>query len=140
LKNINQLIQKVSDLYLWLDEQTQNSELKTQNFCNACGNCCDFDSYGHRLYVTTAELMYLAEQIGKENIKPMIAGRCPYQVDNKCSIHSHRFASCRIFFCTGDKTRQSELSEETLKTLKALCTEFDIPYRYIDLKTALSAK
>ena len=82
--------------------------------------------------------MYLAEKIGKENIKPMTNGRCPYQVDNKCSIHAHRFASCRIFFCRGDKTQQSDLSEETLKKLKALCVEFDIPYRYMDLKTALN--
>jgi hypothetical protein len=33
---------------------------------------------------------------------------------------------------------QSDLSEETLKKLKAICVEFDIPYRYAHLKTALS--
>lgn len=82
--------------------------------------------------------MYLAAKIGKGNITPMTGSRCPYQVDNTCSVHPHRFASCRIFFCRGGKTMQSDLSEETLKKLKALCNEFDIPYRYMDLKTALN--
>jgi Fe-S-cluster containining protein len=136
-KNKN-IISAVSELYLWLDAQTQHSTLNTQHSCNACGNCCDFDAYGHRLYITPPELMYFSEKIGKENIKPMTNGRCPYQVDNKCSIHPHRFASCRIFFCRGDKAQQSDLSEQTLEKLKALCLEFDIPYHYMDLKAALN--
>jgi Fe-S-cluster containining protein len=128
LKNTN-LIDKIAQLYQWLDEQAGGS-------CNSCGNCCDFDSYGHRLYVTIPEMMYLAEKIGKENIKPMTTGRCPYQVDNRCSVHPHRFVSCRIFFCRGDAKKQSLLSEEAISKLKALCLEFAIPYRYSDLKTA----
>jgi Fe-S-cluster containining protein len=134
LKNTNQLIQKVSELYGWLDEQTLNLELRIQN-CNACGNCCDFDSYGHRLYVTTPELIYLADKLG--TLKQMTSSRCPYQVDNKCSIHAHRFASCRIFFCKGNADLQSDLSEKTLSRLKTICSEFDLAYRYTDLKTAL---
>jgi Fe-S-cluster containining protein len=129
---IPNIIDATAEIYRWIDEQIKNS-------CNACGNCCDFDAYGHRLYLTPPELIYLAAQ-QIENPKSKIqnwTGRCPYQVDNKCSIHPHRFASCRIFFCKGDKTQQSDLSEETLKKLKAICNEFDIPYRYMDLKTAL---
>jgi Fe-S-cluster containining protein len=136
LKNTTLLIQKVSELYHWIEEQTQNPELKIQNSCNACGNCCDFDAYGHRLYITPPELLYLAAMLS--TLQPMTGSHCPYQIDNRCSIHEHRFASCRIFFCRGDKTQQSDLSEETLAKLKALCLEFDIPYRYMDLKTALS--
>jgi hypothetical protein len=34
---------------------------------------------------------------------------------------------------------QSDLSEETLSELKALCLEFDIPYRYTDLRTVLDS-
>ncbi|MDO8303939.1 MAG: YkgJ family cysteine cluster protein [Sedimentisphaerales bacterium] len=134
MKNTNQLIEKIAELYLWIEEQIQNPKLKIKNSCTACGNCCDFETYGHRLYITPPELMYLAAKIGKENITPMTASRCPYQIDNRCSIHEFRFASCRIFFCRGDNTLQSDLSEETLKKLKALCIEFDIPYRYIDLR------
>ena len=57
------------------------SKFKIQNrkskFCNACGNCCDFDAYGHRLYITPPELMYLADKIGKENLKPMTGWPLP---------------------------------------------------------------
>jgi Fe-S-cluster containining protein len=135
LKNTNQLIQKVSELYLWLDQQIQNLKSEIQN-CKACGDCCDFDTYGHRLYVTPPELIYLADKLGAANLKTMTNGRCPYQLDSKCTIHPHRFASCRIFFCKGNAEEQATLSEETLKKLKALCTEFNIPYRYMDIKTA----
>jgi len=141
LKNTKLLIQKVSDLYLWIEEQIHDPQSEFQNSCNACGNCCDFDAYGHRLYITPPELIYLAAQ-QIENPKSKIQnwnGRCPYQIDNKCSIHPHRFASCRIFFCRGEKNMQSDLSEETLTKLKALCVEFDIPYRYTDLKAALKS-
>ena len=137
---IPNIIDATAKIYRWIDEQIQNPKSKIQNSCNACGNCCDFDAYGHRLYITPPELMYLAAQQIK-NPKSKIqnwTGRCPYQADNKCSIHPHRFASCRIFFCRGDKTQQSELSEQALEKLKALCVKFDIPYRYMDIKTALN--
>jgi hypothetical protein len=49
-----------------------------------------------------------------------------------------RFAGCRIFFCEGDADFQSELSESVISRFKSLCTEFDIPYIYSDLRTALN--
>jgi Fe-S-cluster containining protein len=145
LKNQN-LITAVSQIYYWLDNQTYDLGLMTPDLCNACGNCCDFDSYGHRLYITPPELIYFESKMGTLKLVPASergskiewTGRCPYQADNKCSVHPHRFASCRIFFCRGNADKQSELSEETLKKLKALCVEFDIPYRYMDLKNALN--
>jgi Fe-S-cluster containining protein len=138
MKNANQLVDHMAELYRRIELQIKNPKLEIQNSCNACGNCCDFEAYGHRLYVTLPELIYLAEKIGKENIKPMMNSRCPYQADNRCSIHPYRFASCRIFFCRGDKAMQSDLSEETLTKLKALSLEFDVPYHYMDLKAALN--
>jgi len=75
---------------------------------------------------------------GAENIKAMPSGRCPYNVDGKCSVYGHRFAGCRIFCCEGNADFQSELSESVLARLKSICTEFQIPYRYLDLPTALN--
>ena len=71
-------------------------------------------------------------------LKTMPTGRCPYQQGPKCTVHEHRFAGCRIFGCDGDPDFQSELSEEALRRLKALCEEFQVPYRYQDLATALA--
>ena len=103
-----------------------------------CGKCCDFDSYDHRLFVTSPEIEYLTAKIGRDNIKPMTNGRCPYNINGRCTIHENRFAACRIFCCRGDKDFQNQLSEATLAKLKALCDELEIPYRYLELPTALN--
>jgi len=65
-------------------------------------------------------------------------GRCPYNVGGKCTVYEYRFAGCRIFCCNADADFQSRLSESAIKKFKDLCTEFSIPYRYIDLPTALT--
>ena len=134
----SQLLEKVAEIYNWLDLQTRHYS-SVAGVCNACGRCCDFDSFDHRLLVTTPELIYLAANLGDENIKPMPTGRCPYNVGGKCRIYEYRFASCRIFCCKGDADFQSRLSEAALAKFKSICTEFQIPYHYTDLATALNS-
>jgi hypothetical protein len=134
----NRLIKKVAEIYEWLDLQIQkNSELV--GVCCACGKCCDFGKFDHRLFVTTPELMYMAAKLGTKNIKLMATGRCPYNINGKCGIYEYRFPGCRIFSCNGDKDFQSGLSEQTLKKFKSLCSDLQIPYRYTDLATALNS-
>jgi len=150
----NQLLEKVAEIYTWLDTQIRDNN-KLTGQCKACGKCCDFGSpdqgFDHRLFVTPPELMYLtarrqAENLGAENIKSMPTNRgstllttsCPYNVDGKCTVYEYRFAGCRIFYCKADVDFQGELSESALEKLKSLCTEFQIPYRYTDLATALN--
>lgn len=131
------LLAEVAALYEWIEAQWQREPGRAGR-CNACGACCDFPAYDHRLFVTPPELIYLAAKLDVARLKPMPGGRCPYQQDRRCTIHKHRFAGCRIFCCTGDPAFQSDLSEAALKRLKSLCEEFQIPYRYQDLPTALS--
>jgi len=131
------IITEVADLYGWIDSQLKQDPAGAGR-CAACGACCDFPAYGHRLFVTPPELVYLAAKLSTRQLKAMPGGRCPYQQGKRCSIHEHRFASCRIFCCKGDSAFQSELSEATLKHLKATCERFEIPYRYQDLPTALN--
>jgi len=138
------LLEKVAEIYNWLDTQIRDNN-KLTGQCNACGKCCDFDKFDHHLFVTPPELMYLttgqqAANLGAENIKSMPTKRCPYNIDGKCTVYEYRFAACRIFCCDADADFQSELSESALKKLKSLCTEFQIPYRYTDLATALNTK
>jgi Fe-S-cluster containining protein len=150
----SQLLKRVAEIYKWLDSQICKSA-HLSGICGTCGKCCDFESFDHRLFVTTPELMYLAANLGAENVKPMTTSRgstprlrsgqaslttgCPYNIKGKCSIYEHRFAGCRIFSCKGDTDFQSGLSERALKKLKSLCTEFQVPYRYTDLATALNS-
>ncbi len=150
-----QLLEKVAEIYNWLDTQIRDNNNLTGQ-CNACGKCCDFGSpdqgpapafeqgFDHRLFVTPPELMYLTANLGAENIKSMptnrpLGGKCPYNIDGKCTVYEYRFASCRIFYCKADVDFQGELSESALKKFKSLCTEFQIPYHYTDLADALNS-
>jgi Fe-S-cluster containining protein len=133
--NVNKKIAKrVEEIYNWLDEQIAANQDKAGK-CEACGKCCDFETFGHRLFVTTPEMIYFAEKIGSKNLKPMTTGRCGYQAGDKCTVYKYRFASCRIFCCKGDSRFQSELTEAVIKKFKALCDELKIPYRYTDAGT-----
>jgi len=131
------LLDEVAALYGWIEARRKQDPVRAGQ-CQACGACCDFPAYDHWLFVTPPELMYLAAKLGTPELKPMITGRCPYQQGTACTVHEHRFAGCRIFCCSGDPDFQSELSEEALRCLKALCEEFGISYRYRDLAAALA--
>jgi len=138
MRDNGQLLKKVAEVYDWLDLQIREST-RLARVCDACGKCCDFESFDHRLFVTPPELMYLAAKLGAENIRPMTTSRCPYNIGGKCTVYEYRFAGCRIFCCKADTDFQSRLSESALKKFKSICTEFRIPYLYNDLPTALNS-
>jgi len=137
------ILEQVAEIYDWLDSQILESA-NLAGKCDACGKCCNFDTpdpdrgLDHRLFVTPPELIYLAANLYPKGTKPMPTTRCPYNIDNKCSVYEYRFAGCRVFCCNADPDFQSQLSESTLKKLKSICTELEIPYRYTDLATALN--
>ncbi len=129
------LLAEITAFYNWLDSQT--ACYKRQSLCSACGKCCDFTTFGHRLFVTPPELIYLAANLG-DKLKKMSNDTCPYNKVGKCGVYKFRFSGCRIFCCKADKDFQSTLSESTLRKLKSICEKFNIPYNYTDLKTALN--
>ena len=157
MKKNKEVIVRVSEIYKWIEaQQLANKGIVGQ--CDACGKCCDFEQYDHRLYVTTPEIIYFVEKLGLSNIKQMAChgvgdiransdidvpgrsrtgGRCPYLVNDKCTVYPYRFSGCRIFCCKGNATFQNELTESAIKKFKALCAELQIPYRYVDLPAAL---
>ena len=128
------IIEAVEEIYQNLDTQIESS-------CRACGNCCDFDTFGHRLYITTPELIYFRVKLMENKIPvlQMTNGICPYRKDGKCSVYRWRFAGCRIFNCTGDEDLQSRLSEETVNLYKTICVLHGLEYRYMDLKSGLES-
>ena len=130
-----QIVERVRGIYQWLDNELLAAGLAGK--CSACGNCCHFRDFGHRLFVTTPELLYFSLNV---KFKPLqvSANRCPYQLDDKCTVHPIRFAGCRIFHCDGDAEVQAQLSEKVLRKFKSLCEEFNLEYRYADLAAALS--
>ncbi len=133
MKSKNEKIcDSVKEIYFWLDAQIKLFDAN----CSACGKCCDFDSFGHKLYITSPELLYFYENL--KPVQKMTAGRCPYQKQNQCTARESRFAGCRIFFCKGGSEKQNALCEEAIKKIKALCDEYDFPYRYMELSVALN--
>ncbi len=130
------LIKQVRGIYKKIQTAVEQSPALAGK-CRACGNCCNFSSFDHLLYVTPPEIEYLAFHIAPHKIKPMTDGICPYSVQGKCAVYEHRFAGCRIFCCAGDKDFQSRLTESTLADLKQLCVEFELPYSYRQLSEAL---
>ena len=138
MQNSNVLLtQKVNEIYNWLDIQIKR-HIPILGDCNACGKCCDFRGFDHLLFVTTPELFFLKQKLGPVNLKDMPGFVCPYNHDGKCSIYPFRFSGCRIFHCTGGRDFQSKISELTIQKLKYLCEQYNIPYFYSDLKTALN--
>ena len=136
-KTNGHLIKKVAEVYNWLNSQIEDHK-DLAGRCYACGKCCDFESFDHKLFVTPPELFYLRANLRGENLKPMKGGQCPYNAGGKCSIYEHRFSGCRIFSCKGNADFQSGLSERALKKFKVICEQFQISYRYADLATALN--
>ena len=132
------LLERVAEVYQWLDLQVCSGG-DMAGACRSCGDCCDFDGFDHRLFITPPELMYLAANLDSGTVKPMPGGRCPYNVDGKCTIYEYRFSACRIFCCNADADFQSRLSEAVLEKLKSICVEFQIPYRYTDLAAGLGS-
>ncbi|MHC4131000.1 MAG: YkgJ family cysteine cluster protein [Planctomycetota bacterium] len=136
MKNKKQLLDRVAEVYQWLDEQINNYVSSDEN-CATCGRCCNFADFDYGLFVSTPEIIYFHEIVCLET-RPMTTGQCPYNTSSKCTIYENRFAGCRIFFCKGDVDFQNRLSESALKKFKEICLEFKIPYRYMDLQTALN--
>lgn len=126
------MIQEVERIYQRLDEEIQQQDA----LCCACGNCCDFESFGHRLYVTTPELLFFLHHIARD-IQPMTGDVCPYRMNGKCSVYPYRFSGCRIFSCKGDVETQNFISERIIKVFKSLCEKHSVSYRYVYLRDGL---
>ncbi|AQQ09083.1 hypothetical protein L21SP3_00881 [Sedimentisphaera cyanobacteriorum] len=113
--------------------------LSTENIphCRQCGSCCNFARFGHRLYVSTPEIMYFRHYVPAK--AELINGKCPYLKDSKCSVHKYRFAGCRVFNCMMSEQLQSEISEFAVKRFRNICDKHGLEYQYIDLEQALQS-
>ena len=111
--------------------------------CWASGRCCHFDQFkqGHHLYVTGLETAWVLQQLDNLPINPNDidpAAPCPYQDDTLCSIHQTRPFGCRLFFCQrGTEDWQQHLYEQTLARFKDLHRSHNIPYHYLEWRSAL---
>jgi hypothetical protein len=131
--------------------------------CLASGACCNFEKFGHRMYVSGLEAAFVVARIDAARkaraanplrVLDIAAARdrgdCPYLVTNVndpagrafCGEHEERPLGCRIFYCDkGADGRgaewQSELYEAIHREIVALHQALDAPYSYIEWREAL---
>ncbi len=149
---------KLARHYAELDEDIA----ARQPVCNASGRCCHFDALGHRLYVSTLELAYFLSHTGlhtaagalppaSQASAPLLKfplplfkedggfhDGCPWQIDRLCTAREARPLGCRIYFCdTTAESWQRDRYEYYHKKITGLHREFEVPYYYMEWRTAL---
>jgi Fe-S-cluster containining protein len=131
------------ECFLAMDAIMQAVEEKVSSqggICKNSGNCCNFDTFGHKLYISTLEMLYFVRQLQNDQnittlpkMPPPKAGSCSFMIDKLCTARHGRPSGCRIFFCSGatDKS-QNTLTENTLAQIKKLHEKYYVPYHYCD--------
>ncbi len=108
--------------------------------CEISGRCCRFESYGHRLFVTTAEMAAFVAQLPSPS--PAIADwdgtGCLFQVAGRCGVHGIRPFGCRIYFCDATSTQwQQDQYERFHAEIRAVHERLEIPYFYVEWREAI---
>ena len=107
--------------------------------CSASGRCCRFEEFGHRLYVTTAEMAAFVADL-RELPGEWDGTGCPFQIRGLCGVHASRPFGCRIFFCDATATGwQNEQYERFHAQIKRLHDTLAVPYFYVEWRMALRA-
>ncbi len=150
-------IEELRQLYAQLD-----LDIAAQKpVCQTSGRCCQFEIWGHRLYISTLELAYFLHwtirmpgtpdetpghhgtidfplPLYKENGD--FAPGCPWQINTLCTAREGRPLGCRIYFCdTTTSDWQTERYEYYHHKICDLHRHFEIPYRYMEWRSALAA-
>ena len=112
-----------------------DAELPRYKFvCQASGDCCDFEAFGHRLFVTTIEAEYFFRNSPqqRQNENPSL---CPaWGSDRMCKARQGRMLGCRTFYCGTYKNGDpSEVYEKYYARVKAIHDRHGIPFRYRDV-------
>ncbi len=112
-----------------------DAELPRHKFvCQASGDCCDFDAFGHRLYATTLEAEWFFRNSPRQraNANPK---HCPaWGTDRLCKARTGRMLGCRTFFCSPSKSADpNEVYERFYRRVKDVHDRHGVPFRYADI-------
>lgn len=103
--------------------------------CSASGNCCDFDAFGHRLYVTTLEYAWFHAGTAGRRVNEDDA-MCPaWGSDRLCKAREVRMLGCRTYHCGPyPKGGPETIHEKYMARMKRLHDRYGIPYEYKDVR------
>ena len=111
--------------------------------CDVSGRCCQFEKFGHLLFVTTLEFAAFALQRtpdAKHGPRPSDGPGCRYQQGGLCTVHTVRPFGCRIYFCDESAQDWQQQQYEYFHTsLKQLHDELGVPYLYVEWRQGLAA-
>ncbi|MDR3210939.1 MAG: hypothetical protein LBU79_03375 [Planctomycetota bacterium] len=120
-------------LYARLDQEIAQNAGKR---CATCGDCCHFESAGHRLYASTLERSLLARQARPTHPdasqSQLARGeRCPFQVKQGCAARQARTLGCRLFFCQDNAPEEWNVRAEAWhQELKRLHDQLGVAWDY----------
>jgi hypothetical protein len=124
---------------LYLDVDKAVSDLSPT--CKLSGRCCRFREYGHTLFLSASEAVFLTD-LAPRPARDLDAGdSCPWQdTHGRCMAREARPLGCRIYFCDPlYEEHAPRLSEAFLTRLKRLADERDWPWHYAPLHHHLRA-
>jgi hypothetical protein len=124
------LHRKVLELYQEVDRQVAAAG----PVCIASGRCCRFKEYGHVLFLSNLEADVLLAGAPPYDPQAVTPDFCPFQQGNLCTAREPRPLGCRIFYCDPNyQETAGELTETSLRRLKALAEEHGVEWRYAPL-------
>lgn len=117
---------------------------RRQPVCQISGRCCRFETYGHRLFVTTIELAaFRADAAALQaapSVRPWDGTGCLYQVGGRCGVHAIRPFGCRIYFCDATAAEWQQAQYEQFHArIRGLHEQLGVPYYYVEWREALRA-
>lgn len=137
-KNILEINSEIIETYDTLDLELS----KINPGCNACGECCHFNTYGHVLYTSNIEVNYLLENV---NVPPYDPNQniCPFLKDNVCTIRDFRMLGCRAFYCNPNYrviTQEVYIYNKYYDMIKGIAKRNQIEWLYAPMMKLLQSK
>ena len=98
--------------------------------CEACGRCCRFTEFGHRLWLTNLEADYLCARHGRRAaVEP---GVCAYLDGTSCSARDGRSLACRTFHCGLPAGVVEEITNRYFERLREIARAAGLSLEYVD--------
>ena len=122
-ENVQNAFSELEALYAGIENAVGETK------CMRCGACCHFEKFGHRLYATRLEALYLVSLCGAP-AAGVGARVCGYQQGSDCTAREGRTLACRTFYCdragvfellrVSEPIRELILRRERASALKAM--------------------
>ena len=127
-------------VYLQNIYEELNSEMGAQNVnCDACGKCCNFQTFDHVLYASRIESDYILENVNTPLPEFQDNKTCPFMIDHYCTVREFRTLGCRVFFCDNEykKNLSQDIYNKYYRKIQELSIKYNLDWEYKPLNDYL---